>query len=106
MRRLVAILGVILLVAALVFVPIPLVALSPGIAIEIEENLEIEAQVEPLEGEFLLMTVRVGQPSVIGALAALLDDRVDLVPQRAVVPEGVDPDVFSEEQRRLFQESA
>jgi Lon-like protease len=106
MRRLVAILGVIVILAALVFVPLPLVALSPGIAIEVEENLEIGTEVEPLDGEFLLMTVRVGQPSALGALAAIFDDRVDLVPSRAVIPEGVDPDVFREEQQRLFQESA
>jgi Lon-like protease len=95
-----------LVLLGLVVVPLPLVALMPGVVLSVEDGLELEGEVDPIEGQFLLTTVRVTQPTTLGVIRAVLDDRVDLVPQRQVIPEGVDPGEFSRRQQALFTESA
>jgi PDZ domain-containing protein len=104
-KRLLVALAVLVVVAAAVLVPLPVAVVSPGVGLSVTDSIElVDVDVEPPEGEYLLTTVRVGRPSTVGAVAAMIDPETDLVPLRALIPEGVDFEEFRREQERLFAE--
>jgi PDZ domain-containing secreted protein/Zn-dependent protease/CBS domain-containing protein len=84
----------------------PVVVLAPGSAIDITADITISGvSTDPVNGRYLLTSVEVSQPTGIGALIALFRPERDMVPLSSVVPRGVDPERFSEEQRELFRQS-
>ncbi len=96
---------VVLALLALV-VPLPLFVLAPGSAVSVGQRVELGRSPDPLSGEFLLTTVRIFQPSVVGVVQAWVDDSRDVLSREEVVPPGVGDAEFSEAQRALFRESS
>lgn len=88
-RRWVAALVVLgLLVSAVVgaaVVPVPYVALSPGSARPVSDQVLVEgAPSYPPESSVAFTTVSLGSTTLLEALAGWLDDDVDVLPERAV----------------------
>jgi PDZ domain-containing protein len=96
--------GVIL--AAVLIVPLPLVAIEPGGALPVPPRVTLGVPVQPVHGQLLLTTVRLAEPSLVGAVAGWLDDKTDLAPRQAVIPPGVDEREYLAAQERVFRESA
>lgn len=82
------------------FVPVPYVALRPGTARPVAEQVLVEgAPSYPPEQSIAYTTVRVGQSTLLEAFAGWLDDGVDVLPE-----EVVRGDRSPEENRRLNAE--
>lgn len=96
---------VVLAVLALV-VPLPVFVLAPGSAVSVGERVELGRPPDPLSGAFLLTTVRIFQPSVVGVIEAWLSDSQEVLPREDIVPPGVGDAEFEEAQRTLFRESS
>lgn len=105
MRRRVAVVVALILVAAVLTVPLPLFVISPGSAIAVEDRVRLGRPADPVTGDLLLLTVSLSRPTVLEALRGWLDDGRDVIPRDRVVPEGVDEAEYLEAQRRLFRES-
>jgi PDZ domain-containing protein len=105
-RRALLFLGAGLILAAVVVVPLPLVAIEPGVALPVPPRVKLGIPPHPVHGQLLLTAVRLGEPSAAGAAAAWLDPDVDVMPRPAVIPPGVDEREYIKAQERLFQESA
>lgn len=93
-------------VAAALFLPLPLYIVAPGSALSVPERIEFTAPEDEVTGDFLLTTVRVGEARPLGALLAWIDDERDVVERERVVPEGVDTEEYFRAQRRVFVESS
>lgn len=93
-------------VAAVLFLPLPLYVVAPGSALSVPDRIELAAPEDEITGDFLLTTVRVGQTRPLGALLAWIDDDRDVVERERVVPEGVDTEEYFRAQRRVFVESS
>ncbi|HVE46764.1 MAG TPA: PDZ domain-containing protein [Acidimicrobiales bacterium] len=90
-----------------VLVPLPLVVISPGSAEAVPPRITFEGESKDhVTGQLYFMTVAVGQPTPVEALAAWLDDDQDVLPRQRVIPKGVDEDQYVKAQRRIFSESA
>lgn len=105
MRRVLLLGGAALIAAALFVVPLPLLVVSPGAALPVGPRVELAEPEDPLDGDFRMTTVRIGDVTAVGAFVAWLDDEREVVSRRQVVPEGVDRREFIEVQERLFDES-
>lgn len=93
-------------VAALSFLYTPpFVILAPGAAFDVTPDIQIKGRPEDkVSGKFVLTSVAVQQPNLLGLGIALISgDQV--LPLSAVVPPGGDSDEFFEEQEKLFEES-
>lgn len=106
MRKLLLSVGVALLVWASVVVPIPLAVAVPVPAIPVTEVVEVEGDaLDDLEDQLRFTVVRLEQPTVAGAVAAVLDAERSLSPVPTVSPPGAEEGTFLEFQQRLFRES-
>jgi Lon-like protease len=94
-----------LILAALAFVPMPLVAVAPGPSLSVADEIRLVDAPSELNGELMVTTVQLRRPSAFGVVAAWLDDDQRVTLQQAVIPDGVDEDEFIQVQRRLFTES-
>jgi PDZ domain-containing secreted protein/Zn-dependent protease/CBS domain-containing protein len=84
----------------------PLVVLEPGPAIDVVDDISIEGvPVDRINGEYVLVSVRLEQPSALGALVAAVSADKEVIPASDVVPEGIDPEQFAAEQREIFEQS-
>ncbi|MGI9121001.1 MAG: YlbL family protein [Acidimicrobiales bacterium] len=89
-----------------VVVPLPLLVIAPGSAVSVGPRVELGRPPDPLSGSLLLTTVRIFQPSALGAVRAWLADHEEVRSRGDVVPEGVDTKEYEEAQRELFRESS
>jgi PDZ domain-containing protein len=99
-------LAIVVIAAAAAIVPLPLVAVAPGGALPIPPRVSLGAPAHPVHGQFLLTGVRLSEPPAVGAVADMIDPKVDLEPRPRVIPPGVRRDEFLQAQLRLFRESA
>lgn len=93
------------IVAAAVAVPMPFLAVAPGDALPVPPRVSLGVPADPVDGNLLLVAVRVYDVSAVGFVAAWLDDDVDLTARVAVIPTGVDEQEYTQAQRNLFEES-
>lgn len=101
-----AVVTVLMAVAAGALYHPPLVVLGPGPAIDVVDDISIDGvPVDDVNGEYVLVSVRLDQPSALGVLVAALDADKEVRPASDVIPAGRDPERFAEEQRRVFEQS-
>ena len=101
-----AVVVVVLLVAGAALYHPPYVVISPGDATDAARDVRIEGvAVTPINGSYLLTSVRLSQPSALRVLLAGLRPDRDVLRLSDVVPRGVDPDRFADRQRDIFTES-
>lgn len=94
------------LVVALSVVDLGMFALAPGPAREVLPLIEMEGTPTYRSGgRLLLTTVRVNRIQAVGAVRAMLDPSVRVVPERQVVPRGVTEEEYQEEARSMMDES-
>lgn len=104
MRRFAYAVSAILVVWASLSVPMPRVELAPGAAPPIAPLVEIDTEqpITEIHGALHLLTVNVGSPSLVEVVRTAFDDRRQLEERSNVIPEGIDPGVFFEQQRQAF----
>jgi PDZ domain-containing protein len=105
-RKAILLSGLAILIAAALVVPLPVVELSPGPAVDVPPLVRVDRPTRAVKGRLLLLTVEVSQPSAAGLLRALVTPHHELVPGQEVIPPGVDPRTFERAERRVFDESA
>ena len=98
--------GLIITVAGLALYRPPYVVISPGEAIEVNDDIRIGgAPVDDLNGRYLVATVSLSRRSALTTLwSALREDR-DVVALRDVFPPGIRPEEYGRIQRQVFDES-
>jgi PDZ domain-containing protein len=106
MRRLLFGASVGIVVLALGAVPLPLVELNPGPALDVPSQIEFGGPLHPVKGKLLLTTVTITQPSAIGAVEGLVTPHHELLWQTQVIPPGVNEQEYLASQIQVFQESA
>lgn len=85
---------------------LPLLVVSPGLALPVGERVEFPTRPEDEpSGQLLLTTVRIGQPNSLEALGAWLDDDSDVIRRAQVIPEGVNAEDYIRGQREVFEQS-
>jgi PDZ domain-containing protein len=105
MRRLYLFFGALAVLAAALIVPMPFIAIEPGVALPVAPRVRIGTTVHPINGQLLLTAVTLAEPSAAGLAVAWVDPSVDVVPRPAVIPAGVDEQQYLAAQHLLFQES-
>lgn len=105
MRRLVYALSLVIVVWAAFSVPMPFIEIAPGGAPDIAPLVEIadEQTTTPLSGSLHLLTVSLDSPSFADLVRTRLDEHRELTNIDNVIPAGVDPELYFEQQRRQFQ---
>ena len=84
----------------------PLAVVMPGPTENVTDGIEITGVPSgEVNGEYLLVTVRVDQPSALGAIYAFFHPEQNLIPLSTLIPEGVEPREFTRQQRSIFRES-
>jgi CBS domain-containing protein len=84
----------------------PYVVIAPGEATNAAEDISIDGiPVTPVNGRYVLTSVRLSQPSALRLLVAALHPERDVLAVSAVIPQGVRPGEFSRRQRAIFRES-
>jgi PDZ domain-containing protein len=106
MRRLLLVVSVGVVAAALVAVPLPFVELNPGPALDVPSQIEFGGPAHPVSGKLMLTTVSLAQPSALGAVEALVTPHHELLLQTQVIPPGVNEQQYLADQVQVFQESA
>jgi PDZ domain-containing protein len=92
--------------AAALVVPLPFAELAPGPAADVPPLVRVDHPTRGVHGRLLLLTVELSQPSVAGALQALVRSDRELVPVDEIIPPGVDPRRYDRTERRVFAQSA
>ena len=105
MRKLIVTASLVVVVLALAVVPLPLVELSPGPALDVPSQIDFGGPVHPVKGKLLLTTVTLARPSALGALEALLTAHHELHPEQDVIPPGVNERDYLAAQKQVFEES-
>ena len=94
-----------LVAAGLLYHP-PYVVISPGETFDVRGDITITGtSVQRPTGRYLATSVRVSQPSALGALVAGLRSDREVLPLGDVVPSGVSPSDLDRYQRDLFLDS-
>jgi PDZ domain-containing protein len=106
LRRILFVISVGIVVAALTAVPLPLVELNPGPALDVPGQIEFGGPAHPVSGKLLLTTVTLAQPSALGAIEGLVTPHHELLWQTQVIPPGVNEQQYLTDQLQVFQESA
>lgn len=107
LRRSLSIAATVIIGAAAVLVPLPLVVISPGSAEAVPARVTFEGETkDKVSGQLYFLTVAVSQPTPVEALSAWLDGDEDVLPRQRVIPKGVDEDQYVKAQREVFGESA
>ncbi len=95
----------ILLAGAALYHP-PYVVISPGPTEDVSDGMTISGvPVTEINGDYLLTSVVLGQPSALRTLVALLRPDREVLPLASVLPGDVDPDQYFRAQRSVFRES-
>jgi len=105
MRKLLALASVGLLVAAFGLVPLPLVELSPGPALDVTSRVHVGHATGRIQGRLLLTDVLLSDPSSSQALAAWMSSDHQLLRTQAVLPPGVDQQQYFRAEQQVFAES-
>jgi PDZ domain-containing secreted protein/Zn-dependent protease/CBS domain-containing protein len=84
----------------------PVVVLRPGITLDVAQDVSISgAETTPVNGEYLLTSVRLVQPNALGALWSVLFTDDQVVSASDVIPRGVDDREYFQQQREIFRQS-
>jgi PDZ domain-containing secreted protein/Zn-dependent protease/CBS domain-containing protein len=84
----------------------PYVVFEPGIAIDVSDGIRISGvRSTPVNGDYLLTSVRLESPTALGLLADWLLFDKEIVAVGAVIPSGADPDEFFRSQQQVFDQS-
>ncbi len=105
MRKLLLFVSVTLLAWAALVVPLPLLVLSPVAAEPVASVIEMPPTSDEATAHLLYVSVRLRRATIVRGLTASLDPHRDVIRQRQVVPTGVDPVQWGEQDRRVFAES-
>jgi Lon-like protease len=106
-RKLLLLASIAIIAIAAVVVPTPYYEVVGGPTIDASDRLVLEnIETTPITGSMLLTTVRLRSTNILEAVRAVFDGDRDLVGRAAVVPPGVDEDIYRDLQERLFEESA
>jgi PDZ domain-containing secreted protein/Zn-dependent protease/CBS domain-containing protein len=98
--------AVVLLAAGAALYHPPYVVIAPGEAADVGGDVAISGTTtSPLNGRYLLTSVRLERASGLGTLLAALRTDRDVIPMGRVLPQGVDPREYATSQRQVFQES-
>jgi Lon-like protease len=90
LRRVLALVPAVAALVAGAVVPLPMFAISPGPARDVLPLIKVRgAEVYQPEGSLLLTTVTLERPTIAEAVAAWLDEFVEIVPERTIRPPGV-----------------
>ena len=101
----VVVVAVLLVAGAALYHP-PYVVIAPGDATDAAGDVRIEGvPVTPVNGSYLLTSVRLSQPSALRVLVASLRPDREVLRLSDVVPRGVDADRYADRQRDVFTES-
>ena len=107
MRRLLALGGLTIVVAAVAVVPLPWVVMAPGPALSVPSRVELGGHSEDaVTGDLLLTTVQLREATPLDVVAGWLDDDRTILPREQVIPPGVDDHEYDTTQRALFAETA
>ncbi len=107
MRRLFLPVSLLILIAAAVFVPLPLFLERPREPLDLTEAVTIASpEVAPVDGEFLLTAVTLRRATVGDLVVSLFDDTVAFVRIPQVLTPGQRDPAFFDEQREVFAGSA
>lgn len=92
--------------AAAAFYHPPIAVLEPGPAIDISQDMTIDGvETTPLNGKYLLTSVRLDQPSALMVVVAVFDPEREVIPVAALIPRGISRQEFFARQRAIFDES-
>lgn len=84
----------------------PLIVVSPGPAVDVSDDFTIEGvSTSEINGEYLLSSVQVHQPTGLEALYALVHPDRNLILLSQLIPADVEPEDFDQQQREIFDES-
>jgi PDZ domain-containing secreted protein/Zn-dependent protease/CBS domain-containing protein len=98
--------GAFMLAAAGYLVTPPIVALRPGATLNVARDIAIRGRrTYPVEGRYLLTSVRLDQPNGLEAMYLAVTNQAELAPISSVIPEGVDQQRYLQEQREIFRQS-
>lgn len=98
-------LSAILVAAAALLVPMPLVLSAPGTAFSVADMVTVDAPTTELNGDLGLLTVWVDQPSLVEIVVAMLDDEQELTRRDDVIPPTLDHRAYVELQQEEFRRS-
>jgi len=87
-------------------VPLPLVLIEPGPALDVPSRLTLQRSAGPVHGKLLLTSVTFSEPSAVAALDGWLSSHEELVRKENVIPAGVNESDYFRAQEQVFAESA
>jgi len=95
------------LVSAAAVVPLPYFLEGPGNALGLDERIMITApSAEPIDGDFLLVTVTLQRTTLADLVGAWLSPTVEVVGVDEVIPPGQSGEEFFAHQQEIFEQSA
>jgi PDZ domain-containing secreted protein/Zn-dependent protease/CBS domain-containing protein len=98
--------GVLIALAAGWLYQPPVLVLAPGPTADVARDITITGtSTTPVNGRYLLTSVRLQQPNGIAAVAALVNPDQDLVSRSEVIPSGSNPGQYIQSQRAVFEQS-
>lgn len=98
--------GLLMAIAAGALYHPPVIVLEPGPSIDVVGDITIDgAPVDDVDGAYVLVSVRLRRPNALSAIAAAFGTDREVRPASEVLPQGVDPEQFVQEQRALFRQS-
>ncbi len=97
--------GVMMALAAAYLYRPPVVTMGAGPSLEVADDIQISGtRVDDINGSYLLTSVSLSRPNALGLGWAFVTGD-EIMPADAVVPEGVEPDEYFDQQRTLFRDS-
>jgi Lon-like protease len=101
-----AVVGLTMLLAAGALYHPPVVIVEPGVMIDVSDDITIRgAESEAVTGDYLIATVELARRNALGVLVSAVSPGHQIVSTTAVLPPGVDPEEFAEQQRAMFEQS-
>lgn len=104
-RRIFYAVSAFILATAAFIVPLPLVELAPGTSTPVPPLIDLAAETTPVNGSLEMLTIRVREPSLVGAVQAWLSPTRELQQREQVIPPGVEEADFYRIQRQQFERS-
>lgn len=94
------------IVTAVFTLPLPFYVESPGSALDIATALDLDVDQPPLDGTYLLLSVRLSEGTPYLYVRSVLDEHVTRLPRELVVPPDVDDDAYFDSQREVFTDAS
>ena len=95
----------VLVLAGFGVVPMPVIELSPGPVIDVEEAIEVSGPTTPVNGDAVMLTVMTRHPGMAEVLRAWVVDERRLEPRSVVIPDDVGDREYFAGQRDTFRSS-